>query len=139
MKSSENHGSMKISGRIEVCLILDPPRDCLYILLLILSKLCKLISMTYEPIRKPCLNRSELIHFEIRLISESKILWRNTEFFEPWYFNVQILNGTPFSRGRNNIFATWLVLIFPNFKLCLVILWTKNRKFSSFWIFKLIF
>ena len=23
MKSSENHGSMKISGRIEVCLILD--------------------------------------------------------------------------------------------------------------------
>ena len=64
MKSSENHGSMKISGRTEVCLILDPPS--LYILLLILSKLCKLTSMTYEPIRKPCLNRSELIHFEIQ-------------------------------------------------------------------------
>ena len=32
-----------------------------------------------------------------------------------------------------NVFATWLIINFPNFKLCAVILWTRNRKlFSSF-------
>ena len=30
-----------------------------------------------------------------------------------------------------NLFATWSIINFPNFKLCQVILWRKNRKLFS--------
>ena len=54
-----------------------------------------------------------------------------------YYTGVEIMLG---QWTWGNIFATWSVINFPNFKLCPVIFLTKNLKsFSSFLGFKVIY
>ena len=69
-----------------------------------------------------------------------------------WYMSKMIISFEDMGNSKSGVeitlghcawlneFATWSVLNFPNFKLCLVILWTRNWKLvSSFLEFKEIY
>ena len=67
--------------------------------------------------------------------------WQNICSFQVWEKirteHRIIETGVEITLGHSawpNIFATWSVIDFPNFKLCPVIMWTKNWKLFTFFL-----